>query len=211
MTDARDRPILMSAPMVRATLDGRKTQTRRVIKPQPSAGVRFSPFVASGIEDGHGREIRMPWRPGDRAWVRETWACLDSKPRPGSRVAYRASTDGDRVRVDAPWHPSIHMPRWASRLTLLIEDVRVQRLQDISANDAEAEGICIAGPDVEIYRREAERYHEAARRWNAYRLRQFHNLWNSIYGPDAWFDNPWVAALTFRPVFANIDSLKEAA
>lgn len=206
MTDARDRPILMSAPMVRAILDGRKTQTRRVIKPQPSAGVRFSPFVASGIEDGHGREIRMPWRPGDRAWVRETWACLDSKPRPGSRLAYRASTDGERVRVDAPWHPSIHMPRWASRLTLLIEDVRVQRLQDISEEDARAEGI-VDGGCLSCGRPEpcGCAFPSPSARDS------FVGLWNSIYGPDAWFDNPWVVALTFRPVFANIDSLKEAA
>ena len=169
--DARERPIIFSAPMVRAILDGRKTQTRHALSRDWS--VLGSSWKSRKHDDiwnalrldeasSAGHKLRVPWchpddeptptdecaiyalyppwNIGDRAWVRETWACLDSKPRPGSRLAYRASTDGERARVDAPWRPSIHMPRWASRLTLLIEDVRVQRLQDISEEDARAEG-----------------------------------------------------------------------
>lgn len=148
----KERPILFSAPMVNAILAGRKTQTRRVVKPLPSWQVH-SVCDPNGAADpwavwfhypdtdrvGHLRAC--PYGvPGDRLWVRETFSYLGKKGR--GPIAYRANTsDGERVRVDSPWHPSIHMPRWASRLTLEITEVRVQRLQEISEEDAIAEGV----------------------------------------------------------------------
>lgn len=166
-TVAHERPILFSAAMVRAILDGRKTQTRRVLKPQPvtSPGRLTGPWQDS---DGRWGMMATEWRyserlgnyeperetflpfkvaaVGDCLWVRETWSgpyrMGDIPPRdwqPGLPIWYWADGNPD----DGDWcrpRPAIHMPRWASRITLEVTDVRVQRLQDISEEDALAEG-----------------------------------------------------------------------
>ena len=141
------KPILFSGEMVRAILDGRKTQTRRVIKPQPSAGVRRSVFVLSGLEDGHGRELRCPYgRPGDTLWVRETFGVI-TQPLTGEKSAIYKATHkpefpNEQLGFDgSKWRPSIFMPKWASRITLKVTAVRVERVQEISNDDAHAEGI----------------------------------------------------------------------
>jgi hypothetical protein len=199
-----DRPILFSAPMARALLAGSKTQTRRVIKPQPAGGVRESVLVRSGIEDGHGREIRPRFEPGDRAWVREAWQVEEAGPWTLHNVAGRIhyAADGGKPPIiptengfrTGRWRPSIHMPRWASRATLLIDDVRVQRLQDISEEDAAAEGVTRS--DWEYDTGECcDTAREA-----------FGRLWDHINGPGAWASNPWVGPPTFRVVAQNIDS-----
>lgn len=207
------KPILFSGPMVRALLEGRKTQTRRVLKPQPHAGLRHSVFVPSGVEDGHGREIKVRYQPGDVLWVRETWAvaaCSDGlapanlSPRfhqldggvwypaddtvPAASVSKRGKT-----RV------SIHMPRWASRLTLEVKSVKVERLQDISEADAVREGCTF----------------EALKRGDvpagADPKHSFLQLWDSINGAGAWSVNPWVVALTFTVCKRNVDAMIERA
>lgn len=227
-TKGRERPILFSAPMVRALLEGRKTQTRR-IAPQPamtSTGywhVRWQVgggcFVPITAEPGRlEAEILDGLRicVGDRLWVREAWrgeaVFDDTKPSAIApdecNIRYEADgawTDRDPMTHAGKLRPSMFMPRWASRLTLTVTDLRVQRLQDISGNDAQAEGIRIGGPDVEVYRREADRNHEAARRWNAYRIRQYRALWEEINGAGSWNANPWVAAYTFTVEHRNID------
>lgn len=220
----KERPILFSAPMVRAVLEGRKTQTRRVIKPQPSAGVRDSVFVHSGLEDGHGRELRCPYgAPGDRLWVRETWAvqrfepCLpherDWQELHSPTIRYLADgatqrVQGDRATGVGIYHgpveksrPSIHMPRWASRITLEITDVRVHRVQNISEADALAEGI-----NRIDHGREGSYYHAARtephpKNW-CDPIDAFHELWDAINGMRSfgWNVNPWVWALTFTRV-----------
>jgi hypothetical protein len=125
--------------------------------------------------------------PGDRLWVRECWSCLDSHSRPGSRIAFRADTaDGERVRVDAPWRPSIHMPRWASRLTLEVTGVRVERLQDISEEDALAEGM------------ERHLWEETMHGDTHLQVLDYRALWESINGPGSWDANPWVWAVSFK-------------
>jgi hypothetical protein len=178
-----ERPILFSGPMVRAILDGIKTQTRRPVKPQPHAGVRSSPFVQSGVEDGHGRELRWPLALGDWLWVKETWS-TEWIMNPGdTRVAYRA----DELAFDADyrWRPSIHMPRWASRLTLKVTGVRVERLQSISAEDCIAEGLTTT-----------LREHDAA-----CDLRdQFRAMWDATYAKRGygWETNLWVWVIGFR-------------
>jgi len=229
----KERPILYSGSMVRAILDDRKTQTRRLVKPQPN-GVRRDVVPVgspspSGFTDDHGRAIRCPFgSPGDRLWVRESWQLFDPHPdgdgdalgasriRHGRRApwdgvvneraiewvaAYRA--DGDvahKTHGPALWRPSIFMPRWASRLTLDVTAVRVERLQAISEDDARAEGV-----------RELPLQEGAPGAWwtadpsagAAMHARDpvaaFRKLWDSINGDRAsWESNPWVWVVEFK-------------
>lgn len=210
-----DRPILFSAPMVRGLLDGRKTQTRRILKPQPGpwkyhygeGGGCQSDWNWStcwqDIDDGSRQFVlrgncgfvedyfqKLPYAPGDRLWVREAHA-ID-----GERVFCRLDHDeatGRGPRVDARWRSSTQMPRWASRLTLIVTDVRVQRLQEISEEDAKAEGV---RRPFKILDDDPSTHVDA-----------FGDLWNSIHGPDAWGENPWVVALTFDVIQKNIDEV----
>ena len=108
-------------------------------------------------------------------------------------------------RPPAKWRTSIHMPRWASRLTLIVSDVRVEPLQAISGEDARAEGVTSRGPDTAVYRDNAETNPEARRRFDAFCVREFSELWNSLHGPDAWAENPTVVALRFTVEQRNID------
>ncbi len=208
-----DRPIIFSAPMVRALLDGRKTQTRRVLGNSGPGRGRSNIFSARiGWSDSYvldpgnagWRERDTPYAPGDRLWVREAFVRYyeldECDMRVGPlKIAYRADggfrwldADTDEFRDSPPWKPSIHMPRWASRLTLLVTDVSVQRLQEISRGDAMEEGFPFAnmadGPNP--------------RDW-------YRDLWNSIHGPDAWDRNPWVAAISFETHRCNIDTMGE--
>lgn len=200
-----DRPILFSGEMVRAILDGRKTQTRRVVKPQPD-------FVANYYEPEKKRAaykggsvnpglLRCPYgRPGDTLWVRETWASHkymdDTKPSEFSigaqmlPVWYRADGVQSNLRwasrEPGKWRPSIFMPRWASRITLRVINVRVERVQDISETDAKAEG-AKPWPDVGV---------------GPHYKSPFRNLWDSINAKRgyAWSDNPWVWVVEFEQV-----------
>lgn len=217
-----DYPVIFSAPMVRALLDGRKTMTRRL------AWKEFKPDIAG---DFLSRGYRLegdkfyrpsPWqkvRAGDRLWVRENFQLLrfgDYAPTTERPCDIRyAATDpladcGKDVR-GYPWRPCIHMPSWASRLTLVVTATKIERLQEISADDAEAEGIEIGGPDVAVYRDNTLKYPEAARRYDVYRVNQFARLWMSIHGEDAWAANPEVVALIFTVHKANIDQMKDPA
>lgn len=216
-----DRPILFAGPLVRAILEDRKTQTRRVLRPQPFSNVHPSRVNTIGDADEWNR-VRKPFAVGDRLWVRETFARVgdtddDIHACPDLRIHayYRADTvDPERQK----WRPSIHMPRWASRLTLIVEDVRVQRLQDINAEDAKAEGVleqvnAHTGPLINCYGPDCPM--EDSRSCNkhgCWGVREgFKDLWNSINGAGAWDANPWVVAVTFRTVHANIDALDKAA
>lgn len=128
------------------------------------------------------------WQPGDRLWVRESWAIDETKSQEefnrSELILYRA--DGERTGVK--WHPSIHMPRWASRITLEITDVRVQRLNEISEEDARAEGVVGWRGDREL-----------GCKCGACCLEDFVDLWNSINGKShPWASNPWVFAISFK-------------
>ena len=191
-----EHPILFSVEMVRAIMEGRKTQTRRVIKPQPN-DIRESPFVKSGIEDTHGYEIKRKYAPGDKLWVRETWMPFTENGVRSGMAIYRATDkpeqDGDRP---LKWRPSIFMPRWASRITLEVVSVRVERVQDISEEDALSEGISFWKPKEMDNRPFEENF------WTNYPQFAFQNLWDSInakrgYSCDA---NPWVWVIEFRRV-----------
>lgn len=212
---SKEKPILFSAPMVRAILDGRKTQTRRIMKPSPTGiwgqgipeGSEFF-FVHANIRGEH-RWLPCPFgKPGDRLWVRETFVTghdyiageLITSDEDGNdlpeKVWYRA-TDGefrwfeDDVEMEPKWRPSIHMPRWASRITLEITSVRVERLQDISESDAQAEG---------VYRHPIAGWLPCAQEGHVhlYADTAFRHIWQSAYGEDSWVLNPWVWVIEFR-------------
>ena len=177
------RPILFSGPMVRALLAGTKTQTRRVAKPQPF-----------WVNPGDGQPNPMPkcpyGVPGDTLWLRETWFQSEDS----SMVHYRADNDDPYV---TRWRPSIHMPRWASRITLEVTGVRVERLCAISEADAAAEGVTQCGDGG--WHAEDTGRDGSSPCWDtasgSYRL-----LWESINGPGSWAANPWVWVVSFRRV-----------
>lgn len=181
--------MLFSGPMVRALLDGTKTQTRRAVKPQPF-----------WVNLGDGQPNPTPLCPfgvvGDRLWVRETWAPDPRAPEVDGVAVYRATDEvmlnAHGARVDR-WRPSIHMTRWASRITLEVTEVRVQRLRDISEEDALAEGVGLLLADEMGDARRAMTEAIAKSRVDGFRL-----LWESINGPGSWDANPWVWALTFQ-------------
>lgn len=157
----KERPILFRGDMVRAILAGRKTQTRRVIK-----GWRDNPPFAERVRADGGLLAACPYgRPGDRLWVRETWTNLDESDEGGlpSGYAYRADLDEEVAQGIGGWHPSIFMPRRASRLTLEVVAVRVERLVDISNGDAQAEGF---DPDRDEFRRRFQKFHKKPADWN---------------------------------------------
>ncbi|WP_339506318.1 hypothetical protein [Pseudomonas sp. EA_15y_Pfl1_P102] len=218
MSQVKERPILFSAPMVRAILEGRKTVTRRVCKPQPSANAHTT--CASGNPMGAWWEtgkdiIRCPYgKPGDRLWVRETWYCDHFEVmrgpylKPDDLDIREALEDGTLVYAadgltpyeqDQPtWKPSIHMPRWASRILLEVTDVRVERLQDITEEQAKAEGVRLMrdGCDTWVGR---EGPGNLVTPWLTAK-EAFSDLWNSINGPHAWEANPWVWCVNFKRV-----------
>lgn len=195
----KERPILFSGPMVRAILAGKKTQTRRAFSAQVRLK-RFTPDIQYAVENGEveAANYTCPYgRPGDRLWVKETWATTEQAGdhAADAHAVYRA-TDPDWETMDGwKWKPSIFMPRWASRITLEIVSVRVERLQEISDSDAMAEGVTI-GLDAEIAARIAGEPETAARM-------EFWHLWESINGKTdgkRWADNPRVWVIEFRRI-----------
>jgi hypothetical protein len=211
MTSTKEQPILFSAPMVRAILEGRKVQTRRVMKPQPGddwnpevgicayewkgSGEPGPDFFGAGDED---ECYKCPYgAPGDRLWVRETFCPVyhgSYEPLPKGRmptseheavIVYRTTPAADEY--DGHWRPSIFMPRWPSRITLEITEVRVQRVQEISEEDAVAEG-------TGQWAMETNAILTCETMRDAYR-----KLWDSInIKKYPWESNPWVWALSFR-------------
>lgn len=219
----KERLILFSAPMVRAILAGRKTQTRRIMKSQPytlrTEGFGY-PTKQGGfvsLQSEHCLNECHFGKKGDRLWVRESflidWVGFDRGPLPRTEpifdwrdnAYYRA--DGEcceqipecccaEYAGKTPWRNSLFMPRWASRITLEITEVRVQRLQDISEEDAKAEGIERVGERFKGYMRLVD-----GREYDpALAVTSFSQLWETIHGDGAWQSNPWVWAITFKVV-----------
>lgn len=221
------RPILFSGPMIKALLDGRKSQTRRVLKPQPPEGFAFlgiySPRLTAVFEDlsldaRKDHAVRLPYAPGDLLWCRESLQA-ESNDQGHRWITYRADRSlpvSGHIRWD--WQrdtlPSIHMPRWASRLTLRVIGVRVERLQDISEADAIAEG---CWPYFDGENPELVPTPDGHDDIEMFPLRgpidDFHRLWDSLNARRApWDSNPWVAAASFSVIKANVDQvLQEAA
>lgn len=205
----KERPILFSGAMVRAILEGRKTQTRRVVKESHYIHSRYTP-------DGEGALLaydtyRCPQGlPGDRLWVRETWQ-HDNHPfgpyDADCMVFYRADYLDDPLGPDLErsadgirrqWRPSIHMPRTASRLVLEITSVRGERLNDCSEADAIAEGAPPSHPSIDAISRQFG-FKDFSRSW-------FAQLWDSINGKGAWATNPLVWVIEFRVVGSETEA-----
>ncbi|EIX9519378.1 hypothetical protein [Klebsiella pneumoniae] len=214
----KERGMIFNGEMVRAILDGRKTQTRRIMAPQPADDIERGIFPnpeaigwKSSLRHKHGSTTAhfCPYgKPGDRIWVREAFR-VHSRATDVATLVYKASERNSwteqthRVPVSVcnkpatpeKWTPSLHMPRWASRILLEITDVRVERLNTISEEDARAEGIidggCLncgepepcgcANPDPDA-------------------TDAFAYLWQSIYGQENWNANPWVWVIEFKRV-----------
>ena len=221
----KERPILFSSAMVRALLDGSKTQTRRIIKPQPTqprqagyilhatdksreGGFQWSDADCKNLSE----PVHCPYgQPGERLWVRETCRAEEEKGLDG--VRYVADNifrpiENTREAADAwvdLYHygkrrgatvPPIHTPRWTSRLLLEIIAVRVERLQGISETDAKAEGI--ESRDGEgFYWRD----YELKNGWHAnHPVMSYETLWRAINGPNSWAANPWVWVVEFKVI-----------
>ena len=197
----KERPILFNAPMVRALLDGSKTQTRRGVKPQPThfnpVGVPRRVIPTGGPSD----VIRCPYgQPGDRLWVRETFrGCRAYEvqgypPKDWGNKPIWFEADGAPPGRPDQWasrsRPSIHMPRWASRITLEVTGVRVELLQDISEADAAAEGARPTLAPLDSVRLGAVGTAKDG----------FLQIWESINGAGSWDANPFVWVVTFRRI-----------
>jgi len=242
----KERPILFNGPMVRAILDGSKTQTRRIMKPQPEptpadypgpAGhwwpsniVQSMVHVEQELQNKHGSwsgfcpDVCPHGRIGDRMWVRETWGVVSNDwdddgnlvdwtpDRPATPISEMrfgqgyysghaiyaadgsyewAGDDDGGSEPRSAWHPSIHMPRAASRILLEITGVRVERLQDIREADARAEGVTIEDRHMGGY---------CAGEFLPPSIRAYRDLWESINGAGSWDANPWVWVVEFKRV-----------
>lgn len=220
-----DIPIIFSGPMVRALLDGRKTMTRRLawkVAPEfHDGGVIYN--AAGGQEDYVEPSVTegkpSPWqkvKPGDRLWVREA-ICRDWEP-----TIYRADEIAEYGRATADhnnrWTPSIHMPRKASRLTLAVTATKIERAQNISEADAQAEG-ARQFPDIPV---NTSFTYSPPCRWSMENPKgtdqclstarfAFANYWIKLHGQPSWDENPEVVALTFTVHKTNIDQLAKAA
>lgn len=223
----KERGMIFNSEMVRALLDGRKTQTRRIIKLSHESGMK-NPVVRGKNGEASYVGCRLaamlcPFgQPGNRIWVRETWALLgnedgccvdwnDNLCKGDEKLAariYRASCErllGDyglwsipddaywkphteNQKFEGAWRPSIHMPRWASRILLEITDVRVERLNGMSEEDAIAEGCGGGHGSIPGYM------------YSATPHEHFHHVWASIYGEESWLSNPWVWVIEFKRV-----------
>ncbi|ECQ2017268.1 hypothetical protein FZ146_08610 [Salmonella enterica] len=197
----KERGMIFNAEMVRAILDGRKTQTRRPVKfplIDKNMGCELAGNELAGELAAHNYWNSPYGKPGDRIWVRETLR-VHSRATDVATLVYRASVRNswteqthrvpiavcDKPATPEKWTPSIHMPRWASRILLEITDVRVERLRDLSEEDAKSEGITPPAGGV-------------LPGWE-YRI-NFRDLWMDIYGTDSWEANPWVWVIEFKRV-----------
>lgn len=221
LTEVKERPILFSTPMIKAILEGRKTVTRRIVDidhelANDVSKWGYSIFTPEGhisartkqkTETGHRygeKFIKLKYgKPGDVLWVRETWSKIhyegvDENPT----YIFKADWTGDAVK--GIWKPSIHMPRVACRLRLEIVSITVERLQDITEEDAIKEGIepdplgpnsmdgGVVYPGLRFYN-----YADVGYRY-VKPLESFQSLWTKINGAESWNANPWVWRLSFR-------------
>jgi hypothetical protein len=206
----KKRPIIFSTPMIQAILKGRKTQTRRVIKPQPT--YPYWCGIGHGWDDGHGYEIKCRYEVGDILWVRETWAntynILTDDKREIRKYIYKADNSylpsgfDDSVWQKVKWRPAIYMPYEAARIFLKVKNIKIERLQDITEEDAISEGI------------QKQTIYDSFRKPKAYvycntckdtAKEAFQMLWDSINAKRGfdWNTNPYVWVIEFEKFLGN--------
>lgn len=210
-----DRPIIFSAPMIRALLAGTKTMTRRLAWREPR-----DPST-SRIADSYQRP--SPWqkvKAGDRLWVRENWkaceTCGGSTKMVADPVDDPLYCSECKLSLGTKTRPSIYMPRWASRITLEVTATKIERLQDIGWNDAIAEGLTRGDPMPEVPNSHGTIWHDGVTDpldgWTRDPTAAFRSLWEAIHGEGAWAVNPELICLTFTVRKTNIDQMaKDAA
>ncbi len=190
----KERPILFSSPMVRALLDGSKTQTRRIVTDESLISLR---------PDGTPGKVQPRCKfgqPGDRLWVREAWKAhttfdhLPPRDIPNTHVWYMADAG---YKAESRYRQGMFMPRWASRILLEIVSVRVERLQDISEADAIAEGIEPLYGAWRDYQTQPSINHRPT--WST-AIGSYRSLWESLNGPGSWAANLWVWVVEFKRV-----------
>jgi len=206
-----NKPIIFNADMVRALLDGRKTVTRRPLKPQPDLYAEFPKHIKDKQWCFHDDTVdyrQCPYQIGDTLWVKETWNDNNGElPYIEYRADFPLKWNAEETCHDEPveilaserkWTPSIHMPKWASRITLKITDIRIEKIQDITEEGAKAEGAKPSFID------EFDIVHTQP----SYRDGFILNIWNSIYNtknkPEfAWDKNPWVWVISFEVIIKS--------
>ncbi len=227
-----EKPILMNTEMVQMTLKDLKTQTRRVIKPQPvcdlegayfdsyNGGPQWNWWLPDGRLCNDHDIIKCPYgKPGDELWVRETWRIYHGTT--SAQIYYKASADNTGIQVDfgyaqmlkinPRWRPSIHMPRWASRIQLRITDIRVERIQDITEEDAIEEGLTAITKDGSLYKYGipdndglpgTDNHGWPWNQWEADPRKAFFKLIDSINGKRGFLvkDNYWLWVIKFERI-----------
>ena len=195
----REHPLLLNGPLVRATLASLKTQTRTPVKKQPPIGydrvrvcARYAEFENDTPPLGKFSTKSPMGEAGDRLWVRETWQPAMYDPKSPADCLYRADDNGGVEDLgEGRWIASIHMPRWACRLVLPLVSVRVERVQDITEEDALAEG----------FRRTENGWTDGVTGYDTTSARAaFRELWESIYGQASWDANPWVWVAEWKEI-----------
>ncbi|WP_368937232.1 hypothetical protein [Morganella morganii] len=202
----KERGIIFNAEMVRAILEGRKTQTRRLVNSVPTTHDFHGWIMSSTCAKDEGKAVwaigdspllKDPIRLncplgkiGDRLWVRETWQCgLCTESTFAYKATHKPTDLEEGWNEKIKWRPSSQMPRWASRILLEITGVRVERLQSISEEDAKADGFDNSQSDAA---------HSIG--WFEKPIRTFRRAWENIYGADGWDSNPWVWVIEFKQI-----------
>lgn len=219
-----DHPMTIPTIRIPALREGRMTQMRMLLDPQPPEGSQFRGIYAPGLSAVFG-DIDNPreddfsqrlYSIRDRLWVQEEWTATqhgnpvyrgDATDQSGIR--WSSITPGD-PEGEVLWRSPVTMPRWASRITLVVNDVRVQRVQEISSRDVLAEGVeqdrdmlmAISPSQSDLSQREC--FHRA-------HTQPFRTIWNTLHGPDAWDRNDWVCAISFDVHLCNIDQMPSIA
>lgn len=218
----KTKPILFNSEMVRALLDGRKTQTRRIIKNSENHGCLTGDCPHWDKKECEQSLIELAkecplGQVGDLLYVRETFKC-NGWATDVATIFYKASEKNSytevceqflvdnkkALAVSGKWIPSIHMPRWASRLTLKITDVRVERVQNISEEDAIAEGLKIMNED-NLYYSSIAPENEWPFNWDLNPIEAYRHLWNSIN--NNWNENPYTWVINFEVIHKNVDEV----
>ncbi|WP_122846273.1 hypothetical protein [Pseudomonas viridiflava] len=213
MPEIKEKPILFSAPMVRAILSGQKTVTRREVKKKAALDCLAAGFEPAFLALPGNADLCPYGKVGDQLWVRETWYCDHLEVMRGpylkpddldigealnaGTLVYAADGLAPYEQEQPTWKPSIHMPRWACRILLKITEVRVERLNAISDVQALAEGVRLYTDHAEL----GNWYHvDGIETYSAEPRKSFELLWSLINGADSWTANPWVWVVEFKRV-----------